>query len=463
MAERHLKATWQDKLQQIRWRALEEADVEGVLLSHSLRAEATRQAGDDEFFLQRRVDWLEKNTSKLCHVLDAMYWPAVGRWLIAIWIAAFIIGYALTELGDSGYMNLLAVPLVSIVLWNVIVTILSLIAEWKAAPTRPTLPFWIRKVMGRVMPPGDDAQANKIIGRFHTMSEPLVTLRLGSRARAWLHLGAATLAIGTIAGMYAKGWSKEYRAVWESTLLDAPTARAFLSALHGPTARLLGKPLPLDHFDAMRAGPGREPQPGDALPWIHLYAGTLVLLVLLPRLALAALAVWRGQHRVEAAWDRLDWPGYAARMRQTITGGGKAVEVLAYGWRTDAEPRDRWSATIRERFGGLVRLQFNAITAGEEEAFVAAWQPAQPLVVIAFNAASTPEEEVHAALARDLRSRLRQHLATARLIALLDTTNLEDRRTREAVAERLRLWQHTLDEWVDEAMTTNRDASATDA
>jgi hypothetical protein len=257
--------------------------------------------------------------------------------------------------------------------------------------------------------------------------------------------------------MYAKGWSKEYRAVWESTLLDAPSARAFLSALHGPTSRLLGLPLPLEHFDAMRAGPGREPQPGDALPWIHLYAGTLALLVLLPRLAFAALAIWRGNQRVEVAWHKLDWPGYAGRLHMTITGGGKSVEVLAYGWRADAEPRDRWSTTIRERFGGLARLQFSAIQSGEEEAFVARWVPTQPLVVIAFNAASTPEEEVHAALARDLRTRLREHLATARLIALLDTASLEDRRTKEAVAERLRLWQHTLDEWVDEAMTSSRE------
>lgn len=458
MAERSLHAPWPDKLQQLRWRAIEEADVEGGLLGSQLRAEATRQAGDDGLFLQRRVDWLETHATRAREVTDTLQWPTLSLWASAGWIVAFGLGYGLTELGESGLMNLLSVPLVGIVLWNVAVTITSLIVEWKSPTQKPSMPLWLRGFATRWMPASSDALTTKVIARFRAMTEPLIVLRATSRARTWMHLAAALLALGTITGMYAKGWSKEYRAVWESTLLDAPTAKAFLSALHGPTSKVLGRPLPLEHFDAMRAGPGREPHPGDALPWINLYAGTLLLLVLLPRLGLAALAWWRGSQRIEVAWHKLDWAGYASRLRMTITGGGKSIEVLAYGWRAGEEPRDRWAEVIRERFGGLARLQFAGIPSTEEEPFVSQWTPSQPLVVLVFNAASTPEEEVHAALARDLRARLRQHLATARLIALLDTTSLIDRRTKEAVEARLKLWQATLEEWVDEAMTTNSDA-----
>ena len=458
MAERSLHAPWPDKLQQLRWRAIEEADVEGGLLGSQLRAEATRQAGDDGLFLQRRVDWLETHATRAREVTDTLQWPTLSLWASAGWIVAFGLGYGLTELGESGLMNLLSVPLVGIVLWNVAVTITSLIVEWKSPTQKPSMPLWLRGFATRWMPASSDALTTKVIARFRAMTEPLIVLRATSRARTWMHLAAALLALGTVTGMYAKGWSKEYRAVWESTLLDAPTAKAFLSALHGPTSKVLGRPLPLEHFDAMRAGPGREPHPGDALPWINLYAGTLLLLVLLPRLGLAALAWWRGSQRIEVAWHKLDWAGYASRLRMTITGGGKSIEVLAYGWRAGEEPRDRWAEVIRERFGGLARLQFAGIPSTEEEPFVSQWTPSQPLVVLVFNAASTPEEEVHAALARDLRARLRQHLATARLIALLDTTSLIDRRTKEAVEARLKLWQATLEEWVDEAMTTNSDA-----
>lgn len=432
--------------------------MEGGLLGSQLRAEATRQAGDDGLFLQRRVDWLETHATRAREVTDTLQWPTLSLWASAGWIVAFGLGYGLTELGESGLMNLLSVPLVGIVLWNVAVTITSLIVEWKSPTQKPSMPLWLRGFATRWMPASSDALTTKVIARFRAMTEPLIVLRATSRARTWMHLAAALLALGTVTGMYAKGWSKEYRAVWESTLLDAPTAKAFLSALHGPTSKVLGRPLPLEHFDAMRAGPGREPHPGDALPWINLYAGTLLLLVLLPRLGLAALAWWRGSQRIEVAWHKLDWAGYASRLRMTITGGGKSIEVLAYGWRAGEEPRDRWAEVIRERFGGLARLQFAGIPSAEEESFVSQWTPSQPLVMLVFNAASTPEEEVHAALARDLRARLRQHLATARLIALLDTTSLIDRRTKEAVEARLKLWQATLEEWVDEAMTTNSDA-----
>ena len=455
MAEKSLQAPWPDKLQQLRWRAVEEADVEGALLGSQLRAEATRQAGDDGLFLQRRVDWLEAHATRVRSVIESLHWPTLGLWASAGWLVAFGLGYGLTELGESGLMNLLSVPLVGIVLWNIAVTLVSLVVEWKATPQQPRMPAWLRAITKHWLPTSGDAVTAKIIARFRAMTEPLIVLRASSRARAWMHLAAALLALGTITGMYAKGWSKEYRAVWESTLLDAPKAKAFLSALHGPTSTVLGLPLPLEHFDAMRAGPGRTPQPGEALPWIHLYAGTLLLLVLLPRLALAALALWRGSQRVESAWHKLDWAGYAGRLRMTITGGGKSIEVLAFGWRAGEEPRDRWAEVIRERFGGLARLQFVGIPSAEEETFVSQWTPTQPLVVLVFNAASTPEEEVHAALARDVRARLRQHLATARLIALLDTTSLEDRRTKDAVEARLKLWQATLEEWVDEAMTTS--------
>jgi hypothetical protein len=455
MAKVSLQATWSDKLQQLRWRALEETDVEGRLLSLQQRAEATRQAGEDSLFPQKRVDWLERHATSLDKLMKNMHWPALGGWAYAGWLVAMIVGYELTELGDSGLMNLLAVPLAGLLLWNVVVTVLSLLVEWKAPPRQPALPVWLRWAVSRWLAAGDDELSARVIKRFRALSEPLVMLRLSSRARAFLHVGAALLALGTITGLYAKGWSKEYRAVWESTLLSAPQAKAFLSALHGPTSCLLGLPLPLENFDSMRAGPGRDPHPGDALPWIHLYAGTLVLLVLQPRLGLAALALWRGQQRVEVAWHKLDWGVYAQRLRLSVSGGGMTIEVLAYGWRAGEEPRDRWAEVIRHQLGGLTRLQFHLIAAGDEDSFAAQWKPTQPRVMLVFNAASTPEEEVHAALARDLRAKLHEHLAATRLNVLLDTSHLEDRRTKEAVAERLHLWKSTLASWVDEITTTS--------
>ena len=45
------------------------------------------------------------------------------------------------------------------------------------------------------------------------------------RAETLLHAGAAALALGLIAGLYARGLVLDYRVAWESTLLDRPTPR----------------------------------------------------------------------------------------------------------------------------------------------------------------------------------------------------------------------------------------------
>ena len=66
----------------------------------------------------------------------------------------------------------------------------------------------------------DDIRAAAAVReRFAELAWPLAWRRLQGQARAWLHIGAAAMALGSITALYARGWSREYRAVWESTLL----------------------------------------------------------------------------------------------------------------------------------------------------------------------------------------------------------------------------------------------------
>ncbi len=450
---------WKDRLQWLRWRAVEEADVEGALLGLQMRGEATKQGGMGRQFMRQRMAWL--HTHALVHgpeVLvkvmaamrepDARFWPWLG------WLMALGLGYWLTELGSDRRINLLAVPLMGLLLWNFAVIIYCLLAEWRASPLCMETPGWLRWQAKRIAVNEPGSSSSRVLERFRTLAGPMITLRLNARARAWLHLAAAWLVLGTITGMYAKGWSREYQAVWESTLLDAETAKAFLNALYHPASVVFRLPLPLEHFEAMRDGPGRSPQPGEALPWIHLYAGTLVLLVLLQRLALAWLAIWRGRQRVDHAWAELDWGAYSERLQMMVAGAGQHLEVLAYGWRSGEAPRERWAATLRERYGGMSLLSFSEVPAGDEDAFIQQWQPQHAIVVLVFNAASTPEAEVQGALAHDLRQRLRERLPTAKLVLLLDVTTLEERRSPQAADTRLKLWHDTLREWADEIACT---------
>jgi hypothetical protein len=125
------------------------------------------------------------------------------------------------------------------------------------------------------------------------------------------------------------------------------------------------------------------------------------------------------------------------------------VQVLCHGWRAGEEPRERWSTVLRSHFGGQCLIEYQDLPAGQEDEFMARWQPKHAQTVLAFNAASTPESEVHAALARGLRTLLQQRHRRCQLTALLDTHTMKDRRTDEAVATRLKLWQQALHESVD--------------
>ena len=436
---------WKDKWRLLRWRSVEETDVDGAWLSLELRREATLATAQRRPFLLERAEWLERRYitpgTTLRRLIDGLRVPQVPGMLSSLgWVLALATGYVLTELGHEPRVNVLAVPLLGILVWNAVVMLASLVIECKGQES--ALPGWFRR-----WPENDeraDGQVQKLNAHFRVRAEPATMARLAGRARAWLHIGAALLALGSIAGMYAKGWAKEYRAVWESTLLDDEAAENFFRIAYGPASSVFKVRIPLEQVKPMHRTAGHEAVSSQALPWIHLYAGTLVLLVMLPRGLLAGLALWRGGQRAGRHWRALEWPAYEARLRRAIEGGGEQVTVLVHGWRSGEEPRDRWCAVLRERLGGQVRLEFTALPAGDEDEFAVSWQPTNPTVIIVFNAATTPEVEVHGALVGELQSRLRQQIVGARLLALVDAHSLRERRDGESLAQRLKLWEATL-------------------
>lgn len=438
---------WKDRCRILRWRSVEETDTDGTWLSLELRREATLATTQRKPFLRERVEWLERRYitpgTTLRRLIESLRVPQVPGWVSSLgWLAALVTGYILTELGHEPRINLLAVPLLGILLWNAIVMVASLILECKG--DEGVVPGWFRWRPRDKDEDKIDAPTQKLRAHFQERAEPAAMARFKARARAWLHIGAALLALGSIIGMYAKGWAREYRAVWESTLLDDASAQTFFKVVYGPAASVFKVRIPLEEVQQMHQTTGHEAVPSQALPWIHLYAGTLVLLVMLPRGLLAGLALWRGGQRAGKLWRSLDWPGYEARLRRAVEGGGEQITVLVHGWRSGEEPRDRWCAAIRERLGGQVRLEFATIPTGDEDEFAVAWQPVNSTVVIVFNAATTPELEVQGTLASELQSRLRQHIPGGRLLALVDAHSLRDRRSGDSLAQRMKLWEDTL-------------------
>jgi hypothetical protein len=181
--------------------------------------------------MAKRSAWLEAEAvgwrGDLIQVLESLRVPRARlSWAVGGWIATMVAGYLMTDLGQEREFNLLALPLVGLLAWNAVVITLGLLCELLPAHTLAGRGGWLAEFLahgvsrgGQGKTQGESPAAAAVRGRFVELAWPLAWRRLQAQTRTWLHIAAAMLALGGITALYVRGWSKEYRAVWESTLL----------------------------------------------------------------------------------------------------------------------------------------------------------------------------------------------------------------------------------------------------
>ena len=463
---------WNDWQRVLKWRALEEGDADGVLVNAERRREATAHTraglaseeitGDvleerSESFLDKRAEWLEREAvgwrGELIRVLDLLCVPQ-GRWSWALvgWALALLTGYWFTDLGQASEFNLLALPLVGLLAWNAVVIVLGVFCELMPTSALAGRGGWVAEFlahgisrMGKATKEVESGVADVVRSRYEELAWPLAWRRLQMRLRMWLHVAAALLAIGGAAALYARGWSREYRAVWESTLLSESGATAFFETLFKPASKVLPVTVPLEQIAGMHRTLGKVEKPAPALPWIHLYAGTLLVLIVVPRLLLAGLGAARCGRVIAQPARALHWGNYLRTLLRAVEGGSERIQVLVHAIEPTAAHREVWDRGVRERFGGMARAEYVRIPAGEEDEFAAAWQPVCANLVMLFNMATTPEAEVQRRLVSDVRQRLLTKHAEPELVVLLDGTSLAGRWSPEKIAGREQLWSQTVE------------------
>jgi hypothetical protein len=407
--------TWPAFVQTARVRAVEETDPDGKVWDAELRRELTREAGQagssGEAFLGRRADLLASRGG-FAGIRPLLKIPSVPSWMAMLgWAAAAILGWFLAALGQESEINLLALPLILILLWNGVVVLWSLWPKSRKKEERED--GWRETLLARLenrkaATAAGEAAEPPLVVRFRELTRETALQHLSCRFRAWLHIGAALLALGSIGGMYAHGWSKEYRAVWESTLLDEPGATKFFRALFAPASVVTRRAIPLEEVPGMRRHAGTPaPAPGDALPWIHLYAATLALFVMVPRALLILLELSRARSLPSRALRGSGWQAYVQRLRSLVEGAGAPALILTHGMAQDVAAQDRWRHWAYLHWRDLGRLEFEQVPVGREMDFVNAWVPAAKRVMVVFNMAATPEQEVQRSLVQSLGNKLR--------------------------------------------------------
>jgi len=397
-------------------RAVETADTAQTTFTPEDRRHASRAAAELARWHGRgrkdvvpAEDFVVRRAALLCERLAARE-PAVDRVLRAVawrpWLGivlpllAFVVGVLVENVTDRQHVNILAFPLLAVIAWNLVVYVLLVVFGLAALGGRRHDPAGVRRWLaglGRRAYAGVGGTEAAALGAFvndwTNRSAPLA----GARAARVLHLAAAVFALGAVAGLYARGLAFEYRAGWESTFLDAQAVHGLLSLVLSPAARLLGIAFPTAeevaaiHFAAGAAGE-------NAGRWIHLYGITVALVVVVPRLALAAIAAWRERVNSRSFPVDLDEP-YFRRMLVDFTAGPRRLRVVPYSYTLDEPAVAGLRGVTRSLFGEDAELVLRpAVAFGDEAAAgrdLDRGDRAVLLTLALFNLAATPESENH--------------------------------------------------------------------
>lgn len=451
-------------------RAVEQNDPQHTILSDDARrrlVDARTHAGGVLEYARAVVDLLAAQSPVAAQAFARSAWP---RWLVtgAAVVAAFT-GLALNELGSgAARVNLLSIPLGAMMAWNLLVylvlaasMVVRLVRRGRAGPgpARCAVTRLAHAVFTRGLPglPGRSGRGRGGAAlRAAVLQFSADWLRIGAplhqvRIRMLLHVCAAALALGTIAGMYLRGIGFEFLAGWESTFLDEHAVHRWLSFVLGPAAALTGADLPgPQHLAELRWSPGH---PGEnAARWIHLYAASAAIVIVLPRATMAMFERVRAGrlaralpwHNAQDAW----W-----RQFERIASGRQAqVRVVPYSHTPSAAVLDGVARALAAAVGEAVALETSpALPYGADAgAIERSADGVADGCVLLFNAAATPEDEIHGEAAARLTRVLAQRAGEPVALVLVDESSLRARLAGQAgaeqrVNERRLAWQRVLD------------------
>jgi hypothetical protein len=313
--------------------ALENADPRGRLVNSEQRELATQAAlqasrsraapggspmPDDEL-IYLRSQALVKSATAANPALALLQRPRPWwSWLAAgVPVLALLLGVATDRVGNPHRVDLLSLPLLGVIAWNLMMyTWLAAALFWHPQPGQgaaarlAALRRWLNSkalsspALAERSRSGLAEAAAAFYLQWHSLTAELTLYR----CKKVLHLSAAAWGAGIALSLAGRGLVVEYQVGWESTFLQAQHVHAILAALFWPLTLFFPiAPFTVDEVAALRnfAVPGRG-----AERWVYLYAGLLLLVVVLPRLLLAGWAAWRAKRLSAALHIDMEQPYY---------------------------------------------------------------------------------------------------------------------------------------------------------
>ena len=395
--------------------------------------------------------------------------PGIARWVpLAVLVGALVIGFCMHRFTDPHRVDLLAPSLLGIVLWNLLVYgwmlvswVRSLLRSGHAQPivlqpanasstassSSDAVSGWRGKLRARMPAAGGGL-------RKMALSFERNWWLVGSKARhaqwlLWLNLGAAMMAVGALASLWATGLTNEYQVGWESTFLSAASVHQLLNSIFAPVQWLFGaSPWTLAEIESLRGwvSNAATPPPAERMvhfskgqQWVIAYTALLGTFVIAPRLL---LALWQGA--------RLWWLNrhvqlplnqpYFQSLQRDFGGLAITLHVLPFSFDLTPERKQTLESWIATQYGAGAHLVIEPTLAYGSKlpsAASVAGKGDDAAAVLLINMAATPEAEIHGELLQTARERWGQNAAI-----WLWTQDFAERNTGapKRVQERRELW-----------------------
>ncbi|HYW56232.1 MAG TPA: DUF2868 domain-containing protein [Polaromonas sp.] len=263
------------------------------------------------------------------------------RLMLALPVLALLAGFATDRIGNPHRVDLLSAPLLIIIGFNLVVYGVLAVLALRSKPLARA--SWLSSLLQQVdswrsRQPGPSA---RVMSGFHQRWQ-LVAGHLNAHClKTVLHVSAAAWGAGVALSLAGRGLFVQYKVGWESTFLSAETVHRLLDLIFWLPTRVFNlTPLTLGEVTALR---NFQNDSVAGARWVWMYVGLTALLVILPRLLLAAWSAVRARtasHQLRLDLSAPYYQGVLASMRRVHLKIG-----LAFA-----------SAATHAQFFGLARL-----------------------------------------------------------------------------------------------------------
>lgn len=401
-------------------RILEQSPVNELQWTAGDAREATREAQQlvksqcplDEFVTRRAqlaLDAIATRSGKSLLSGCAPRGPVIIAWLIII--AAFLMGLMTDVLLGQSHMEIIHLPFVALIVWNLFIYILPLIVK---LPGIDRFVAYLSEVvinkvgswrLSEIMPSRsfrNKAWMLQFRKEWLLLSYPLIKARIS----LIMHAAAILFAIGAMLSLDLRGISKEYRIGWESTSIkSADSVRSIARFVLAPSELLFNKTIPDAKHIATLQRPGSQGEV--AIDWIYLYSWAVLGWIIIPRFI---LLMWNAAQRwrLQKSYP-LPLHGLYFRTMDAVRKGRGRFLVIPFRYELKPQTKKNLSSLIERIHGISAEISIpESVLMGQDPAD---WKPAlgnsdHIAVFVVFGLSATAEPDLHGKFVRRIRTEL---------------------------------------------------------